>query len=65
MHGECETVITRFRPIPLKWSFCFNGDDGDAELLPLMDKKQRRLHPAVTKALMRSRFSTTGGFSSR
>ena len=34
VHGRCETVVTKFRPVPLTWHFCF-ARDGAAQLLPL------------------------------
>ena len=46
VHGECETTVTRFRPVPLTWQYCYDNEDG-TEMVKLLDKKQRALNPAL------------------
>ncbi len=46
MHGECETIVTRFRPVPLTWQYCYDNEAG-TEMVKLLDKKQRALNPAL------------------
>lgn len=36
VHGECETVKTTWRPVPLKWQFCFAAK-GKTRMLPLLE----------------------------
>ena len=43
VHGGCETVVTRFRPVPLSWQFCYHHEDR-ARLLPLLAPKGRALN---------------------
>ena len=43
VHGDCETVVTRFRPVPLSWQFCYQHAD-QARLLPLLAPKGRALN---------------------
>ena len=35
VHGECETVVTRFWLVPLLWQLCYRHEDR-APLLPLL-----------------------------
>ena len=46
MHGKCKTVVTKFRPVPLSWQFCYQHEDR-ARLLPLLAKKGRALNPEL------------------
>ena len=46
VHGKCETVITKFRPVPLSWQFCYQRED-QARLLPLLARKGRALNPQL------------------
>lgn len=46
MHGKCKTVVTKFRPVPLSWQFCYQHED-KARLLPLLAKKGRALNPEL------------------
>ena len=46
VHGDCETVVTRFRPVPLSWQFCYQHEDR-ARLLPLLAPKGRALNPQL------------------
>ena len=46
MHGECQTIVTRFRPVPLTWQYCYDNEEG-TQLAKLLDKKQRALNPAL------------------
>ena len=36
VHGECEIVKTTWRPVPLKWQFCFAAK-GKTRMLPLLE----------------------------
>jgi hypothetical protein len=56
VHGECETVRTSFRPVPLTWQFCHalpapQGGNGGAppaaRLLPLLDGTGRSINRAL------------------
>lgn len=38
MHGQCQTVVTRFRPVPLTWHYC-HSLEGRTHLLPLLNRK--------------------------
>jgi len=38
VHGQCETVMTRFRPVPLTWHYCHTLE-GDTQLVPLLNEK--------------------------
>ncbi|CAG9467871.1 unnamed protein product [Pedinophyceae sp. YPF-701] len=46
VHGPCDTVITKLRPVPLMWHFCLDptgaGED-NAELFPLLNPSGRQL----------------------
>ncbi|GBF97818.1 DEAD-box ATP-dependent RNA helicase, chloroplastic [Raphidocelis subcapitata] len=49
-HGECVTVRTRFRPVPLRWLFCHaaaSGPRGPAALGELLDGSGRGLNPRL------------------
>ena len=46
VHGECETIVTRFRPVPLTWQYCYDNESG-TEMVKLLDKQQRALNPAL------------------
>ena len=46
VHGKCETVVTKFRPVPLSWQFCYQHED-QARLLPLLAKRGRALNPQL------------------
>lgn len=53
VHGECETIRTSFRPVPLTWHFCHSGTPAGggapppARLLPLLENGGRRINPAL------------------
>ncbi|KAI3428051.1 hypothetical protein D9Q98_006436 [Chlorella vulgaris] len=56
VHGECETIRTLFRPVPLTWHFCHStappSDDSSrppapARLLPLLNEGGRKINPAL------------------
>ena len=38
--------MTKFRPVPLSWQFCYQRED-QARLLPLLAKKGRALNPQL------------------
>ena len=38
VHGQCETVMTRFRPVPLTWHYCHTLE-GNTQLVPLLNEK--------------------------
>ena len=38
VHGQCETVMTRFRPVPLTWHYCHTLE-GKTQLVPLLNSK--------------------------
>ncbi|KAL0028996.1 hypothetical protein WJX77_010606 [Trebouxia sp. C0004] len=42
VHGQCETVMTRFRPVPLTWHYCHTLE-GNTQLVPLLNKKGTNL----------------------
>lgn len=46
VHGQCDTVTTTFRPVPLSWNFAY-GSEGSAHMLPLLDARQRGINPAL------------------
>ena len=46
VHGECETVITRFRPVPLTWHYCHTLE-GATQLVPLLNPKGTGLSPQM------------------
>ena len=46
VHGKCKTVVTKFRPVPLSWHFCYKHEDV-TRLLPLLAKKGRALNPKL------------------
>lgn len=46
VHGSCQTIVTKFRPVPLAWHFCF-ALEGRARLLPLFAGKGRSLNSAL------------------
>ena len=46
VHGNCKTVVTKFRPVPLSWQFCYQHED-QARLLPLLARKGRALNPQL------------------
>lgn len=46
VHGECSTVITTFRPIPLNWNFAFSGD-GETQMVPFFSEK-KKLNPLLS-----------------
>ncbi len=41
VHGSCETVVTRHRPIPLSWHWGHNVD-GSAAIVPLPVQRLNR-----------------------
>lgn len=49
-HGACETVRTRFRPVPLRWHFCYapGGPRGPGQMADLLDAGGRGLNPRVS-----------------
>lgn len=49
VHGSCETVVTRYRPVPLDWYFGFAAG-GSAHLLPLFSGKGRALNSALRRS---------------
>ncbi|BDA41503.1 probable helicase HelY [Coccomyxa sp. Obi] len=48
VHGSCETVVTKYRPVPLEWYFGFTAA-GSTHLLPLFSGKGRTLNPALRR----------------
>lgn len=46
VHGGCKTVVTKYRPVPLSWQFCYQHED-QARLLPLLASKGRALNPQL------------------
>ncbi|KAL3144002.1 hypothetical protein ABBQ32_003810 [Trebouxia sp. C0010 RCD-2024] len=38
VHGQCQTVMTRFRPVPLTWHYCHTLE-GRTHLVPLLNSK--------------------------
>jgi hypothetical protein len=36
VHGDCITIKTRFRPVPLRWAFCYRAPKQGAVLDDLM-----------------------------
>ena len=42
VHGQCETVMTRFRPVPLTWHYCHTLD-GNTQLVPLLNEKGTKM----------------------
>jgi hypothetical protein len=42
VHGECVTIKTRFRPVPLRWVFCHKAPRQGAVLEELMAKQQQQ-----------------------
>lgn len=47
VHGECSTVITDYRPIPLHWSFGYSGE-GEPQMVPFMTANNKQLNPGLT-----------------
>lgn len=47
VHGTCATVLTTFRPVPLKWHFCLRPGKEDVLMLPLLDDTQEGLNPRL------------------
>jgi superfamily II RNA helicase len=45
VHGPCVTVKTRFRPVPLRWLYCYR-DPGTAKpvLTSLLDSSGRKMN---------------------
>jgi hypothetical protein len=41
VHGECVTIKTRFRPVPLRWVFCHKAPRQGAVLEDLMQQQQQ------------------------
>ncbi len=48
VHGSCETVVTKYRPVPLEWYYGFTAA-GSTHLLPLFSGKGRTLNPALRR----------------
>ncbi|KAK9846418.1 hypothetical protein WJX81_003415 [Elliptochloris bilobata] len=46
VHGNCQTVVTRHRPVPLTWHFC-QSVDGKTQLVHLLDRTGKQLNPAL------------------
>ena len=42
VHGQCETVMTRFRPVPLTWHYCHTLK-GVTKLVPLLNPRAKGL----------------------
>lgn len=49
-HGECETIKTRFRPVPLRWLFAYagGGQRGPGAITDLLDASGRGLNPKIS-----------------
>ena len=47
VHGTCATVLTTFRPVPLKWHYCLRPGKDDVTMLPLLDDDQTSLNPRL------------------
>ena len=47
VHGKCSTVITKFRPVPLRWHYCLSPGDDEVVMLPLLDAKETALNPRL------------------
>ncbi len=47
VHGTCATVLTTFRPVPLKWHYCLRPGKDDVAMLPLLDDTQTGLNPQL------------------
>lgn len=47
VHGDCDTVTTSFRPVPLRWHFCLSPGEGAAAIMPLLDPRGRALNPRL------------------
>ncbi|GMH32612.1 hypothetical protein BSKO_00446 [Bryopsis sp. KO-2023] len=46
IHGECSTVTTNKRPVPLRWYFAFKNNT-HTKIESLLDKKKRKLNKKV------------------
>ncbi len=46
VHGQCETVMTRFRPVPLTWHYCHTLE-GNTQLVPLLNEKGTNMSPEM------------------
>ncbi|KAL0037105.1 hypothetical protein WJX79_000589 [Trebouxia sp. C0005] len=46
VHGQCETVMTRFRPVPLTWHYCHTLE-GNTQLVPLLNEKGTNMSSAM------------------
>ena len=50
-HGPCNTITTRFRPVPLTWHWC-HAIEGQTELVPLLNRRASGLsHPLRPSAM--------------
>lgn len=47
VHGECETITTTWRPVPLTWHFCFTAKQKQTRLLPLLDSRGKKMNPML------------------
>jgi len=49
-HGECVTIRTRFRPVPLRWMFCYaaSGPRAPGSMTDLLDSTGRSLNPRLS-----------------
>jgi superfamily II RNA helicase len=47
VHGTCATVMTTFRPVPLKWHFCLTPGNNEVKMLPLLDDTESGLNPRL------------------
>ena len=47
VHGPCSTVITKFRPVPLKWHYCLSPGKGEVTMLPLLDASESGINPRL------------------
>jgi len=47
VHGPCSTVITKFRPVPLRWHYCLSPGGGEVTMLPLLDASDSGLNPRL------------------
>ena len=38
VHRPCTTLVSDYRPVPLTWLYCNQGDNDRAKLSPLLDQ---------------------------
>ncbi|CAD7699415.1 unnamed protein product [Ostreobium quekettii] len=46
IHGECTTVVTSKRPVPLRWYFCY-GNQRATSIRPFFNKRNTKVSPAL------------------